>query len=125
MYHKYSFNSNYFYDNSTVNYPSGYGYEPHTSVPIRVFSDYLEYGSKDSVDNIPVYAWYSEYNDTFIWRDIYTYGYVDGDNLGVDYPFVNGAHYPFSSILFLQKPIQRTDKVNTNLINQPINDNCE
>jgi hypothetical protein len=65
MYHKYSFNPLYFYDNSTINYPSGYVYEPHFSIPIRVFSDYVEYGSKETVDNIPVYAWYSQYEDTF------------------------------------------------------------
>ena len=125
MYHKYSFNPTYFYDNSTINYPSGYVYEPHFSIPIRVFSDYVEYGSKETVDNIPVYAWYSQYEDTFVWRDLYTYGFIDGDGLGVDYPFINGAHYPFNSVLFLQKPIQRTNKVNTTLINQPANDDCE
>ena len=125
MYHKYSFNPIYFYDNSTINYPSGYVYEPHISIPIRVFSDYVEYGSKETVDNIPVYAWYSQYEDTFVWRDLYTYGFIDGDGLGVDYPFINGAHYPFKSVLFLQKPIQRTNKVNTTLINQPANDDCE
>jgi hypothetical protein len=125
MYHKYSFNQSYFYDNSAFNFPSGYVYEPHSSVPIRVFSDYVEYGSKENVDNIPVYAWYSQYEDTFVWRDLYTYGFIDGDGLGVDYPFVNGAHYPFKSILFLQKPVQRTNKVNTTLINQPANDDCE
>ena len=125
MYHKYSFNPTYFYDNSTINYPSGYVYEPHFSIPIRVFSDYVEYGSKETVDNIPVYAWYSQYEDTFVWRDLYTYGFIDGDGLGIDYPFINGAHYPFNSVLFLQKPIQRTNKVNTTLINQPANDDCE
>jgi hypothetical protein len=125
MYHKYSFNQSYFYDNSALNFPSGYVYEPHSSVPIRVFSDYVEYGSKENVDNIPVYAWYSQYEDTFVWRDLYTYGFIDGDGLGVDYPFINGAHYPFKSLLFLQKPIQRTNKVNTTLINQPANDDCE
>lgn len=125
MYHKYSFNSQYFYDNSTINYPSGYVYEPHIPVPIRVFSDYIEFGDKETVDNIPVYSWYSKYENTFVWRDIYTYGFIDGDGIGVDYPFINGSHYPYKSILFLQRPIQRTNKVNTDLINQPTNDDCE
>lgn len=125
MYHKYSFNSQYFYDNSTTNYPSGYVYEPHIPVPIRVFSDYIEFGDKETVDNIPVYSWYSKYENTFVWRDIYTYGFIDGDGIGVDYPFINGSHYPYKSILFLQRPIQRTNKVNTDLINQPTNDDCE
>lgn len=125
LYHKYSFNPIYFLDNSTLLLPSGYAYEPHYRVPIRVFSDYLEYGNKDLVDNIPNYAWYSQYNETFIWRDIYTYGYIDSDGIGVDHPFINGSHYPFNDILFLQKPIKRTNIVTTNLINEPTNDDCE
>ena len=125
LYHKYSFNPIYFLDNSPLTLPSGYAYEPHYPVPIRVFSDYLEYGNKGAVDNIPDYAWYSQYNETFIWRDIYTYGYIDADGLGVDYPFINGSHYPFNNILFLQKPIKRTNIVTTNLINEPTNDDCE
>lgn len=125
LYHKYSFNPIYFLDNSPLTLPSGYAYEPHHQLPIRVFSDYLEYGNRNQIDNIPNYAWYSQYNQTFVWRDIYTYGYVDGDGLGVDYPFINGSHYPFGNILFLQKPIKRTNIVTTNLINSPTNDDCE
>jgi len=125
LYHKYSFNPINFLDNSPLNLPSGYAYEPHYEVPIRVFSDYLEYGKKGKVDNIPNYAWYSQYEETFIWRDIYTYGYKDSDGIGIDNPFINGAHYPFKNILFLQKPIKRNNMVTTSLINDPINDDCE
>lgn len=125
MYHKYSFNPIYFLDNSPLTLPSGYAYEPHHTIPIRVFSDYLEYGNREQVENIPNYAWYSQYEETFVWRDLYTYGYIDGDGLGVDYPFINGSHYPFGNILFLQKPIKRTNLVTTNLINEPTTDDCE
>jgi hypothetical protein len=125
IYHKYSFNPTYFYDNSSVNFPSGYAYQSHHEIPIRVFSDYLEFGNRNDVDNVPKYAWYSEYDQTFMWRDIYTYGFIDGDGLGVDYPFTNGAHYPFKNTLFLQRPILRTNVVTTTLINQPTTDNCE
>jgi hypothetical protein len=125
MYHKYSFNPIYFLDNSPLTLPSGYVYEPHHAIPIRVFSDYLEYGNRQQVENIPNYAWYSQYEQTFVWRDLYTYGYIDGDGLGVDYPFINGSHYPFGNVLFLQKPIKRTNIVTTNLINEPTTDDCE
>ena len=124
-YHKYSFNSSYFSDNSALNLPSGYVYEPHYSIPIRVFSNYLEYGLKTNTSNVPTYAWFSEYEQTFIWRDIYTYGFIDTEGFGVDYPFTNGAHYPFKQVLFLQKPLQRTTEISTTIINQPINDDCE
>jgi hypothetical protein len=125
IYHKYSFNNTYFLDNSPVNYPSGYAYEPHTSIPIRVFSDYVEFGSAVNTDNIPTYAWFSEFEQSFFWRDIYTYGFIDSEGLGVDYPFVNGVHYPFKPVLFLQKPIQRTQEIVTTIINNPIVDDCE
>jgi hypothetical protein len=85
----------------------------------------LEFGNRNDVDNVPKYAWYSEYDQTFMWWDIYTYGFIDGDGLGVDYPFTNGAHYPFKNTLFLQRPILRTNVVTTTLINQPTTDNCE
>ena len=125
MYHKYSFNGNYFFDNSLLNLPSGYAYEPHHPIQIRVFSDYLEFGSAEKTENIPSYAWYSKYEQTFIWRDIYSYGFIDAEGLGVDYPFTNGAHYPFKEVLFLQKPIQRTEEIVTTIINGPTNDDCE
>ena len=108
-----------------MNLPSGYVYEPHYSIPIRVFSNYLEYGLKTNTSNVPTYAWFSEYEQTFIWRDIYTYGFIDTEGFGVDYPFTNGAHYPFKQVLFLQKPLQRTTEISTTIINQPINDDCE
>jgi hypothetical protein len=125
MYHKYSFNPQFFYDGALLSELSGYVYGPHYDIPIRVFSDYLETGSRGKVDNIPNYAWYSEYDQTFVWRDIYTYGFIDGDGIGVDYPFTNGAHYPFKNVLFLQRPVKRTNVVTTNLIKRPTTDDCE
>ena len=125
MYHKYSFNSNYFSDNSPLNLPSGYAYEPHYPIQIRALSDYLDYGSKKIIDNIPSWAWYSDYNQTFMWRDIYTFGFVDSDGIGVNYPFINGAHYPYSQVLLLQKPMQRNTEIETTIINQPTTDDCE
>jgi hypothetical protein len=125
LFHKYSFNYNLFYDNSPINEPSGYLYKPHNSIKIRTFSDYLEFGSANEVDNIPQYAWYSQYEESFFWRDLYGYGYIDGDNIGVNNPFTNGSHYPFKTILFSQYPIKRSTSVQTTLITPIINDNCE
>ena len=125
IHHKYSFNSSYFSDNSPLNLPSGYVYEPHQSIPIRVFSGYIETALKTKTDNIPTYAWFSEYNQSFIWRDIYGFGYIDSEGNGLDYPFINGAHYPYKQVLFLQKPMQRTDEIVTTIINQPTTDDCE
>lgn len=125
MYHKYSYNPIYFLDNSDINYPSGYVYTPHHKIQIRTFGNNIMYSQKENVDIVPKYAGYSKYEETFIWRDIYNYGYIDEDDNGVDYPFLNGAHYPFKDILFLQKPIQQLNIVETTLINQPTTDPCE
>ena len=125
IYHKYSYNQMVFLDNSTNAYPSGYVYVPHYPVKIRAFSDYLEYGSTTEIDGIPGHAWYSEVNNIWLWKDLYSYGFIDTDNIGVDHPFINGAHYPFLNVLFLQKPIQQEVNINSIVINSPNVDNCE
>lgn len=130
LYHKYSFNPTIFLDDSTVNLPAGYCYIPHHSVPIRVFSEYIETFQQGGQSSLPIvglpsYAWFSEYENNWYWRDIYEYGYVDPDNVGIDTPFINGAHYPFKDITFLQTPIKRVTYVDTTIINPPIFDNCE
>ena len=125
MFHKYSFNDTVFYDNSPQNLPSGYLYVPHYPIQIRSFSDYVESGNKNYIDNIPGYAWFSEYDDTWYWRDLYSYGYTDNNDIGVDYPFINGSHYPFSEILFLQYPILRDINQQSIDINEPTTDDCE
>lgn len=124
MTHKYSFNDAYFLNNSTSNLPSGYLYYPHNSIQIRTFSDYIEFGSKDYIDNIPGYAWYSEYENNWFWRDLYSYGYIDNDRIGVDYPFINGSHYIFTNLIFLQYPVQRNLTLSLD-INNITDDNCE
>lgn len=124
MSHKYSFNDTYFLNNSTSNLPSGYLYNPHNPIQIRTFSDYIEFGSKDYVDNIPGYAWYSEYENSWFWRDLYSYGYIDNDGIGVDYPFINGSHYIFTNLIFLQYPVQRNLTLSLD-INDLTDDNCE
>lgn len=124
MSHKYSFNDTYFLNNSTSNLPSGYLYNPHNPIQIRTFSDYIEFGSKNYVDNIPGYAWYSEYENSWFWRDLYSYGYIDNDGIGVDYPFINGSHYIFTNLIFLQYPVQRNLTLSLD-INDLTDDNCE
>jgi hypothetical protein len=100
-YHKLKFNQLVFQTAgvSSTNAP-GYYYEPHHSMTIRVFSDYIETGDVQTVDLVPSYSFYSSSDQQFRWREIYTYGFKDGLNRGVDYPFLNSAHYPFKDIQF-------------------------
>jgi len=98
---------------------------PHYPIKIRTFSDYIEFGDTSEIDGIPGHAWYSDFNKIWIWKDIYDYGFIDSEGIGVNHPFTNGAHYPFSNVLFLQKPTQQSVNVNSKVINRPIDDDCE
>jgi hypothetical protein len=91
---------------------------------IRVFSDYIEEGDKKLVENIPNYAYFTSTNDKFIWRDLYPYGYVDSTGLGVDYPFLNGVHYPHENFIFRIIP-EGTNYIEQTITRQPISDPCE
>jgi hypothetical protein len=134
MYHKFKFNPYYFnigvlpsasFGNST----KGYYYKPHNPITIRMFSDYLEEGSNQNVVGIPDYAFYSDKEESFIWRDLYPYGYVDSSGIGVDYPFLNGKHYPYREIVFRLigegSNYSNTNNINNNVVPDPTTDNCE
>jgi hypothetical protein len=113
MMHKFSYNPLIFSNSSPLNYESGYFYQPHFSVPIRAFSTYIEVGETER---------------QWRWRDLYPYGYIDTDGVGVDSPFLNDAHYPFSDILFLQVPTSFYRNINRPLVDyivDPYIDGCE
>jgi len=100
-YHKLKYNQDVFSTTSTpTSNAPGYYYQPHTSMTIRVFSDYLETGDVENIEGIPGYAYYSNADQQFRWRDLYTYGFIDNLNRGVDYPFLNFAQYPFKEVQF-------------------------
>lgn len=128
IHHKIKFNPNLFFinqDGSTSNSNQrGYYYKPLHSMTIRVFSDYIEQGDKRFVDNIPNYAYFTTTNDQFIWRDLYPYGFVDSTGLGVDYPFLNGVHYPHENFIFRIIP-EGTNYIEQTITSQPIIDPCE
>ena len=125
QYHKFNYNPNVFKVSNLVgSNPLGYYYQPHHPITIRVYSDYIESGDKKEVAGIPNYSYFSEKEDSFIWRDIYEYGYIDSDRLGVDYPFINGKHYPYQDVIFRIIP-EGTNYIEQFLINDPIIDPCE
>ena len=134
--HKFTYNSKWFALDNTLpptNQP-GYFYQPHMGVQIRSFSDYIEEGSS-TVVGIPDYAYYSTTNVLFRWRDLYPYGYIDTDGVGVDYPYLNDTHYPFLNTIFRITPegynipsdYNQLGKVPINIttIPDPISDDCE
>jgi hypothetical protein len=133
MYHKFIFNSDVF-DIRSVNdnKPFGYYYQPNRVIKIRGFSDYIETGSINNMADVPDYSYFSTTYNSFIWRDLYTYGFKDGSGNGVDYPFLNGKHYPYENFIFRIIP-EGTNYIESALHNyatlygaaQPIKDNCE
>jgi hypothetical protein len=123
--HKISYNPQIFDNNSPNTMPDGYVYKPHYRVPVRVYSDYIEVGEKDKVDLIPDYSFLSNYNNEWRWRDLYPYGFVDSSGNGLNIPFLNGCHYPFSKILFLLSPLKKDINNYSNVIFAPITDDCE
>lgn len=107
----------------------GYYYEPHNKITIRTFSDYIETGSPNKVENIPSYAFFSRSDREFRWRDLYSYGFVDELKIGVDDPFLNTAHYPYTNVIFRLIPegINYSDKLQqgNSFSVEPIIDDCE
>ena len=132
LYHKITYNPQVFNIGTpkpdgvsmSVGNPFGYYYQPHNGLSIRVFSSYIEEGNKKNVVDVPNYSYFSSSKDTFLWRDIYSYGYIDSDNLGVNYPFLNGVHYPNNTIIFRIIP-EGTNYSEQNITAEPIIDDCE
>ena len=129
-YHKIKYNQKVF-TTSTQNDPNSYGYyyKPHQQMTIRTFSDYIETGNANEVANVPSYAYFSQTDQQFRWRDLYTYGFKDELLIGVDYPFFNNAHYPFENTVF--RLIPEGVNYNSNLTGddsitiKPLFDECE
>jgi len=80
-------------------------YNPFMPLRMRYFSNELyKVNSGDTsyeeVESIPSYAIKLDDNGNYIWRKIYSQGYVDPiTGIGVDYPFVNKKRYLFGSLV--------------------------
>ena len=125
-YHKLQYNSTVFNlnDNNVATNPKGYYYEPHHPLTLRVYSDYIEEAPPQDDYLIPNYAQFSTTDNVFKWKDIYTYGYIDTTGLGVNYPFLNGAHYPYGNYIFRIIP-EGTDFIEQTITEEPTTDPCE
>lgn len=124
-YQKIIFNRNNF-TTSPQNF--GYYYAPHNKMTLRNFSDYVETADVGEVDNVPFYSYFSKVDQQFRWRDLYTYGFIDSAFIGVDYPFLNSAHYPFENVVFRLIPEGANYNSAIQGINFPIKpliDGCE
>jgi hypothetical protein len=128
-YHKLKYNQTVFQTSDNPDSNSlGYYYKPHNLMTLRVFSDYVETGDVGLIEGIPSYSFYSQSDQEFRWRDLYTYGFTDNLERGVDYPFLNTAHYPFSDITFRLIPEginYNEDLYGVDVAIKPLIDGCE
>ena len=128
LYHKFKYNPLVFDIRSKPSSSNlnmlGFYYQPSHKLTIREYSDYIEDGSPTNMVDIPDYAHFTTTDKTFIWRDIYSYGFIDGSKIGVDYPFLNGTHYPFRNVIFRIIP-EGSNFVSDNIIQDPTTDACE
>lgn len=135
--HKIKYNPLWFtlYNDFLPTNQPGYFYQPHSAIQIAAFSDYIEEGDSSNVVGIPDYAYYSTMAALFRWRDKYPYGFIDTDGIGVDYPFLNNAHYPYKNTIFRITPelynipndyaISGSVPLNITTIAEPTTDECE
>jgi hypothetical protein len=76
----------------------GYFYKPHHLIKIRNFSNYIE--EADSlIEGIPSYATLRD-DGIYVWRDLLSIGFNDGEENVLDYPFLNGSHYRYQNYCF-------------------------
>jgi hypothetical protein len=128
-YHKIKYNQSVFQttNNFSTNSP-GFYYKPHNTMVLKVFSDYIETAALGLIDNVPSYSFFSTEDQEFRWRDIYTYGFIDDLKRGVDYPFLNTAHYPYTQVIFRLIPegINYNDNLDGfDFALKPLIDECE
>lgn len=79
----------------------GYLYKPHHLIKIRQFSNYIEQGD-ESTGGIPEYA-ENLGDNRYLWRDLLSLGFNDGQEETLDYPFLNGSHYIYRNLCVTTK----------------------
>jgi hypothetical protein len=79
----------------------GYYYKAHHKFTIRNYSPYIEQGDISTI-GIPYYA--EDLGDgRWLWRDLLSIGYNEGQDEPVNYPFLNGSHYLHKNLCFTLK----------------------
>ncbi len=76
----------------------GYYYKAHHQIKIRNFSNYIEQADS-AIDEVPSYATLRE-DGKYVWRDLLSIGFNDGEQQTLDYPFLNGSHYRYQNYCF-------------------------
>ena len=124
--HKLTFNDSLYQIDSYQNdIPEGYFYKPHHQIKLRAYSESISTDQNVSGIVRPTWAYYSVNQQVWLWREILAPGVLELGNNGVNFPFLNGAHYPFQQTMFLlSTPFKN---INQSVIDteSPTTDDCE
>ena len=103
----------------------GLFYQPHYRIKLRQLSPYVETSNTNDLINLPENTKYSEDEQLWKWRDLYDHGYIDADEYGTNFPFINGTHYIHSDINFyLRNEMLYTNKTDGIISFNNTNINC-
>jgi hypothetical protein len=124
--HKLTFNDTlYQIESQTTAIPEGYFYKPFYEIKLRDYSGSLSVQPQTFGINRPNWAYFSQNQQLWYWRELLKPGEIEIDGNGVNYPFLNGGHYTFTPINFLlSTPFKN---INQSFVNDetPIIDDCE
>lgn len=123
-FHKITFNPNVFNIGTSSSNPLGYYYKVHHKMTLKIYSNYVEESDGQVIQDLPNYAYYKNSTQEYIWREPYTYGFIDNENRGVDYPYMNNAHYPYANFQFRIIP-EGSNLATGTTSNIILTDNCE
>ena len=124
--HKLSFNEIlYQIESQSTTIPEAYFYKPHYPITLKNYSSSLSTQQQILGIDRPRWAYFSENEQAWIWREILAPGVIEPDGTGVDYPFLNGAHYTFNQDLFLLTTPFKNINVSVETDAQPNIDPCE
>lgn len=124
--HKLTFNDTlYQIESQTTSIPEGYFYKPFHEIKIRDYSSNISVQPQIFGVGRPTWAYFSQNQQLWYWRELLKPGEVEIDGNGVNYPFLNGAHYTFTPTTFLlSTPFKN---INLSFVDEekPIIDDCE
>jgi len=124
--HKLSFNDRLYQIDSQSNaIPEGYFYKPFYEIPLRKYSNSISTDINIVGQNKPSWAFFSQNENQWIWRNILKPGEIESDGNGVNYPFLNGGHYTFTQNLFLLSTPFKNINISVRNIEPPLIDDCE
>jgi hypothetical protein len=124
--HKLSFNETLFQiESQSTTIPEGYFYKPFYEIKLKDFESSLSTQQQILGIDRPTWAYYSENLQSWIWRNVLPPGTIEPDGNGVNYPFLNGAHYTFNQDLFLLTTPFKNINISVETDEQPVIDDCE